>query len=89
MLAVIFIPVLAQLVISLFGQFVVGGIFGYVVFEIISVLVSMILYYAVYHMGLMITAGEQPDIAKAFQNDRWGEWFGFAGPERTGRIDGR
>jgi len=77
-LAVIFIPVVAQLVISLFGQFVVGGVFGYAVFEIISVLVSMVLYYAVYHMGLMITAGEPADIAKAFQNDRWGEWFAFA-----------
>ena len=64
--------------ISLFGQFVVGGIFGYVVFEIISVLVSMILYYGVYHMGLMITAGQPADIGKAFQNDRWGEWFAFA-----------
>lgn len=77
-LAVIFIPVLAQFAISLFGQLVVKGIFGYAVFQIISILVSMILYYAVYHMGLMITAGEKADIGKAFENDRWGEWFGFS-----------
>jgi uncharacterized membrane protein len=77
-LAVIFIPVLAQIVLSLIGQFVVGGIFGYVLFQILGTLVSIVFYYGVYHMALMLTAGEAPDIGKAFQNDRWGEWIVFA-----------
>ena len=77
-LAVIFIPVLAQIVLSLIGQFVIGGVFGYALAEILGTLISIILYYGVYHMALMLTAGQTPDIGTAFQNDRWGEWIVFS-----------
>ena len=77
-LAVIFIPVLAQLLLSFIGQFVIRGVFGYAFAQVLGVLISMVLYYGVYNMALMLTAGETPDIGKAFQNDRWGEWFLFA-----------
>jgi uncharacterized membrane protein len=77
-LAVIFIPVLAQLLLSFIGQFVIRGVFGYAFAQILGVLISMVLYYGVYNMALMLTAGETPDIGRAFQNDRWGEWFVFS-----------
>jgi hypothetical protein len=77
-LGVIFIPVLAQIALSLIGQFVIRGVFGYALAEILGTLISIVLYYGVYHMSLMLTAGETPDIGKAFQNDRWGEWILFS-----------
>ena len=39
---------------------------------------SMIARLGVYNMALMLTAGQTPDIGKAFQNDRWGEWIVFS-----------
>jgi len=44
-LAVIFIPVLAQLLLSFIGQFVIRGVFGYAFAQVLGVLISMILYY--------------------------------------------
>jgi len=77
-LGVIFLPVLAQIVLSIIGQFVIGGVFGYALAEILGTLISIVLYYGVYHMALMLTAGQSPDIGAAFQNDRWGEWIIFS-----------
>jgi uncharacterized membrane protein len=77
-LGVIFIPVLAQIVLSIIGQVVIRGVFGYVFAEVLGTLISFVLYYGVYHMALMLTAGETPDIGRAFQNDRWGEWIVFS-----------
>jgi uncharacterized membrane protein len=78
MLAVIFIPVLAQIVLSIFGNFVVRGFFGIFLFQIISWVIGAIAGLGIYNMTLQITAGQTPDIGKAFTSDRWGEWFVFS-----------
>jgi uncharacterized membrane protein len=77
-LAVIFIPVVAQLALLFIGQFVVKGFFGVAVFQLLSWIVGAIAALGIYNMTLQITAGQPPDIGKAFSTDRWGEWFLFA-----------
>ena len=77
-LAVIFIPVAAQLILGFIGQVVVGGFIGIFVFEILSWVVGAIAALGIYNVTLQITAGQTPDIGKAFTSDRWGEWFAFS-----------
>ena len=77
-LAVIFIPVAAQLILGFIGQVVVGGFIGIFVFEILSWVVGAIAALGIYNITLQITAGQTPDIGKAFTSDRWGEWFAFS-----------
>jgi hypothetical protein len=78
MLAVIFIPVLAQIVLSIIGNIIVRGFFGIVIFQIIGWAIGAIAGLGIYNMTLQITAGQTPDIGKAFTSDRWGEWFLFS-----------
>ncbi len=78
MLAVIFIPVAAQLLLSFIGQAIVKGLFGVLVFQILSWVIGAIAGLGLYQMCLQITAGQAPDIGKAFTSDRWGEWFVFS-----------
>jgi uncharacterized membrane protein len=77
-LAVIFIPVAIQVLLSLIGQYVVKGLFGILVFQILSWVIGAIAGLGIYNMTLQITAGQTPDIGKAFTSDRWGEWFVFS-----------
>jgi uncharacterized membrane protein len=78
LIGVILIPVVLQLVLQLIGFGVIRGWFGYVVFGILSAIVSLGGSIGIYNAALMITAGETPDIGKAFTTDRWGEWLVFA-----------
>jgi uncharacterized membrane protein len=78
MLAVIFIPVAAQLLLSFIGQVIVKGLFGVLVFQILSWVIGAIAGLGLYQMCLQITSGQTPDIGKAFTTDRWGEWFVFS-----------
>jgi uncharacterized membrane protein len=77
-LAVIFIPVAAQILLLAIGEFIIRGLFGIFLFQILSWVVSAIAALGIYQMTLMITAGQKPDIGKAFTSDRWGEWFVFS-----------
>jgi len=77
-LAIILIPLAAQLILNFLGYVVIGGTFGYVVFGILGLVVSLVGALGIFNAGLMVTAGEIPDIGKAFSTDRWGEWFLFA-----------
>lgn len=78
MLAVIFIPVAAQILLVAIGEFVVKGLAGILIFQTLSWIVGAIAGLGIYNMTLQITAGQTPDIGKAFSSDRWGEWFLFS-----------
>jgi uncharacterized membrane protein len=77
-LAVIFIPIAAQLVLVAIGELVIGGLFGVAVFQLLSWIVGAVAALGIYNMTLQITAGQTPDIGRAFTSDRWGEWFLFS-----------
>jgi uncharacterized membrane protein len=77
-LLIVFVPVVAQILLSLIGQFAIRSIFGLLIFQIVGWVVGAVAALGIYRTALMITAGQAPDIAKAFQYDRWGEWFGFS-----------
>jgi hypothetical protein len=77
-LAIILIPIAAQLILNLLGAAVIRNTFGYILFGLLGVIVSLVGALGIFNAGLMITAGETPDIGKAFSTDRWGEWFAFA-----------
>lgn len=78
LLAVILLPVAVQIVLSLFGQFVVRSFAGMMIFGILSMLVGLAAQIGVFNAGLMLTRGEPLDVGKAFTTDRWGEWILFA-----------
>ena len=77
-LAVIFIPVVAQILLIAIGQFVIKGFFAIAVFQLLSWIVGAIAALGIYNVTLQITAGQTPDIGKAFTTDRWVEWFVFS-----------
>ena len=77
-LAIILIPLFAQLILNFLGYVVIRGTVSYVLFGILGLLVSLVGALGIFNAGLMITSGETPDIGKAFSTDRWGEWFVFA-----------
>jgi hypothetical protein len=77
-LGVVFISIAAQIILSLIGQLVVRSLVGIFLFQILGWVVGAIAALGVYKMALMLTAGQSPDIGKAFQFDRWGEWFVFS-----------
>jgi hypothetical protein len=78
MLAVIFIPLLAQLVLILLGQFVFKNFGILIVLQVLSWIVGVVAALGIYQMTLQLTAGQTPDIGQAFTTDRWGEWFVFS-----------
>jgi hypothetical protein len=77
-LAVIFISIAVQIALSLIGQVVVRSLIGIFVFQILGWVVGAVAALGIYKMALMLTAGQQPDVGKAFQYDRWGQWFAFS-----------
>jgi len=78
MLAVVLIPVAAQIILSLIGQVVIKSVAAALIFQLIGIVVSAIAGLGIYRMALMITAGETADVGKAFQYDRMGEWIIFS-----------
>jgi uncharacterized membrane protein len=77
-LGVILIPLGVSIVISLIAQAARSSIFLYVVIELIGFIVNAALAIGIYNVALMITAGEEPTIGKAFTYDRWGDWILFS-----------
>jgi uncharacterized membrane protein len=78
LLLIILIPIAVQIVINLIGQFVLEGVFGIVFLSVVGTLLNLMLAIGIFNAGLMITAGQVPDVAKAFSTDRWGEWIVFS-----------
>jgi uncharacterized membrane protein len=77
-LGVILIPIGVSIVIGLIAQAARSSIFLYVVIELIGFIVNAALAIGIYNVALMITAGEEPTIGKAFTYDRWGDWILFS-----------
>ena len=68
-----------QIVLSIIGQVVIRGVFGLRLRRGLSgSSISFVAVLGIYHMALMITAGETPTSARRSQNDRWGEWIVFS-----------
>jgi len=78
LLAVVIIPAVAHLVLSVLGQTAVHSRLGLVLFDILGVIVNAVAGLGIYRVALMITAGEPADVGKAFEYDRWGEWIVFS-----------
>jgi hypothetical protein len=77
-LGVILLPVVVQFVLVFVGRAVVQGFVGILVFQALSYLVSLVAAIGIFNVGLMVTAGETPDLGRAFTSDRWPEWMAFA-----------
>jgi len=77
-LVIVLAPVAAQVVLSIIGQVVIRSLVGVLVFQILGWIVGAIAALGIYNTALMITSGQAPDFGRAFQYDRWGEWFGFS-----------
>lgn len=75
---VILLPVVAQLVLVLIGRAVVQGFAGILVVQALGYLVALVAAIGIFNVGLMVTAGETPDLGRAFSSDRWPEWIGFS-----------
>jgi uncharacterized membrane protein len=79
LIAIVAVPVLIEIVVSLLTQFVFDfSIVLVVLLEIIGVVLGTIAALGIHRSALLVTAGEGVDFAKAFQYDRWGEWFVFS-----------
>jgi hypothetical protein len=77
LLAIILLPVAAQIVLGLIGQLTrsVPAIF---LLNAVSYVISLMLAIGIFNAGLMVTSGQQLDVGKAFSTDRWGEWILFS-----------
>ncbi|MGH8977209.1 MAG: hypothetical protein ACRDV7_03965 [Acidimicrobiia bacterium] len=77
LLAVILIPLVAQLILS-----AVGAVFDSIVMQLllsaVSYVVSLMLAIGIFNAALMITSGQRVDVGQAFSSDRWGEWILFS-----------
>jgi hypothetical protein len=78
MLAVVLIPVAAQIVLSIIGQSAIHSTFGALIFQVLGIVVGAIAGLGLYRVALQITAGEPVSVGKAFQYDRMGEWIIFS-----------
>lgn len=78
MLVVVLVPVVAQLVLAAAGRLVFDSIARWFLFQIVVIVVSGVASIGVLRMALMISAGETPDVRRAFQSDRWGAWVVFS-----------
>ena len=78
MLAVVLIPVAAQIILSIIGRAIVHSLVVGLLFQVLSIVVGAIAGLGIYRMALLITAGEEASVAKAFEYDRWGEWIVFS-----------
>ncbi|MFM8236976.1 MAG: hypothetical protein ACKOBG_04350 [Actinomycetota bacterium] len=71
------IPIVASIAVSLGGAIFKGSIGGAIV-QILAWVASTMGAIGVWRVALMITAGETPDLGRAYQYDRWGEWLAFS-----------
>ncbi len=78
LIGIILAPVAVFIVLILIGTLVVKGAFGFLLFEALGLLVSVVAYLGIFNAGLMATSGQRVEFGKAFSTDRWGEWIGFA-----------
>jgi hypothetical protein len=78
MLAVVLVPLVVQLVIALAGRALIHSVARWFLFQIVGIVVATIAGIGVPRLALMISAGETPDVGRAFRNERWGSWVAFS-----------
>jgi len=78
MLTVVLVPLLAQLVIAVAGRELIHSVARWFLFQIVGIVVAAIAGIGVPRLALMISAGETPDVGRAFRNERWGSWVAFS-----------
>jgi len=78
LIAIVAVPIVAQIVLGAIAFAARSTFILYALIQVLSFVVSMIALLGVTRAALLITAGETVDFGKAFQYDRWGEWFVFA-----------
>jgi hypothetical protein len=77
-LLIVLIPIGVQILLSIVSRAVVKSLFGVLLFWVVSEVISLMLAIGIFNAGLTLTAGETPEVGKAFTTDRWGEWIVFA-----------
>jgi hypothetical protein len=77
LIAIVVVPFLVQIVLSIIGQ-TSGSLALILVLDLVGFIGSIMAQYGINNAALIVTRGEHADFAKAFQNDRWGEWILFA-----------
>ncbi len=77
LIGIVVVPFLVQIVLSIVGN-TSGSIPVSIILSVVGWIVGLMAQYGIFNTALMVTRGEQADFAKAFQNDRWGEWVVFA-----------
>jgi uncharacterized membrane protein len=77
LIAIVAVPVAINIVISIIGA-VSGSLTLNLLLNVVSFVVSAVATLGITRAALMTTAGEPFDFGKAFQYDRWGEWFVFS-----------
>jgi uncharacterized membrane protein len=78
LIAIVAVPVVAQVVLGGIAFAARSTFVLYVLIQILSFVASTVGLLGITRAALMLTAGEQIDFGKAFQYDRWGEWFVFS-----------
>jgi hypothetical protein len=78
MLIVVLVPVVAQVVIAIAGRALIHSVAKWFLFQIVGIVVAAIAGIGVPRLALMISAGEDPDVGRAFRYERWGSWIAFS-----------
>src|SRR5947209_1382868 len=77
LIAIIAIPFVIQVVLSIIGQ-TSGSVPASLLITVLGWIVGLVAQYGMYNSAVLLTRGETPTFQSAFQNDRWGEWVVFA-----------
>jgi uncharacterized membrane protein len=78
LIAIVAVPVVLQIALGGIAFAARSTFVLYALIQILSFVVSTVALLGITRAALMLTAGEPIDFGKAFQYDRWGEWFVFA-----------
>lgn len=79
LLSIILVPAALQLVLGFVGTLAWRQSIGlYVLVQVLSFIVSTVAALGILQASLMVTAGQSVEFGKAFQYDRWAEWFVFS-----------
>ena len=77
LIAIVAVPAAINIVLSIIGS-VSRSILVIILCQILAFFVGTAATLGIVRASLMLTAGEPIDFGKAFQYDRWGEWFVFS-----------
>lgn len=78
MLIVVLVPVLVQLGVALAGRALIHSVAKWFLFQVVAIIAGAAAGIGVPRLALMISAGEDPDVGRAFRSERWGAWVAFS-----------